>query len=441
MRICTVVTFSLPLDFSLGGLIEQRETVLAPLRACFPGLVEQGPDGRDEITGDGEIILDYPEPKHAARIENELLDGTVRIPLPELGDEFDARVYISSLSIGFVIFDLAHCRDDIDLDLEAADGGNGLRALEAPYRQAVGARIRQWCEEMKRRLGPLDCVQLRPEDLGVLPSGKMLWWHRILVDPGPNVPMSVAAGVPCELGETTCSVGYLFSSVTNATEPALRHLVNGLILASQNWLIIDDATRLAANKLMTADTDGPYTQQEIDRQYDEILDLTGHATFRSVVFGESARYVSNTEYKVKEAIEQAWGIAEEGRTLGDRMAALREMFNLRRERVANRRDETRNRVIVALTSLTVFQCIFIWYDFYTGTDTTAGDDPRPLISFTTLAGTIIGFLVLPFLPTLWHRLKRRLRASPPDGPGPMPPVVPIAPPRTPQPEPAPVAEG
>ncbi|MEU3777706.1 hypothetical protein AB0F11_31820 [Streptomyces sp. NPDC032472] len=422
MRIVAVVTFSLPVDFSLSSLIEDRAAVMEPLRSCFPGLqshaTEHGTADENEAATDERIVLDYPEPNHAARIENALLDGTVRIQDTDLGVDFTARVYISSLSIGFAVLELPECPDDIDLHIDKPGRGTQLRDLEQPYRKALGRQIRQWCESMRRRLGPLDSVGERQDDDGMLPAGRMLWWHRILLEPGENVPVSVRVGETCTLGETTCTVGYLFTGITGANDESLQEYVGGLILASQNWLIIDDATRLTSTQLMRIETDGPHNQDEIDRQYDEILDLTDKATFRSVIFSESIRYVSNAQLTVKNAVDRAWGITDEGRTLTERMAALREIFNLRRERVANRRDEFRNKVIVALTSLTILQCAFVWYDFYTEDKVKVAPEPRPFIAYAVLIVVLGGLLLVPLAVSLkrrltaWRKLRRRAAARP-----------------------------
>ena len=410
MRIIAVTTFSLPVDFSLSSLIEDRAAIVEPLRTCFPGLQQRMSEQDGSQTGDDDhIVLDYPEPNNAARIKNALLDGTIQIRDTESGLDFNARIYISSLSIGFAVLELPPCPADIDLHLDRPGHGQGLRELEAPYRRALGHHIRIWCENMQRTLTPLNSITDRLTTDGMLPAAKMLWWHRILLDPGENIPVSVRIGIACHLGQATCSIGYLFTSITNADEESLQEYVSGLILASQNWLIIDDATRLTASRLMRIEAGEPYNQTEIDRQYDQILDLTNKATFRSVVFSESIRYISNAELTVKNAVDEAWGITEEGRTLTDRMSALREIFNLRREHVANRRDESRNKVITALTSLTVLQCIFAWYDFYTQNDVTPGPTPRPLISTATLALTITSLAVIPLTTHLYKKISTYLR--------------------------------
>ncbi|MFD7629683.1 hypothetical protein ACFV7Q_27285 [Streptomyces sp. NPDC059851] len=436
MRIVAVVTFSLPLDFSLSSLIEDRAAVMEPLRSCFPGLREHRPPHEAaDVSSEEHIVLDYPEPNHAARIENALLDGAVRIQDADLGVDFTVRVYISSLSIGFAVFELPPCPDDIDLHVDKPGRGAQLRELEQPYRKALGRQIRQWCACMRRTLGPLDSVGVREDDDGMLPAGRMLWWHRVLLEPGENVPVSVRVGETCTLGETTCTVGYLFSSITGANDESLQEYVNGLILASQNWLIIDDATRLTSTQLMRIEADGPHNQAEIDRQYDEILDLTDKATFRSVIFSESIRYVSNAQLTVKNAVDRAWGIEDEGRTLTERMAALREIFNLRRERVANRRDEFRNKAIVALASLSILQCAFVWYDFYTEDKVKVAPEPRPFIAFAVLIVVLGGLLLVPLAISLKRRLtawrKQRLRtAARASTTAPRPPVLDIPGPRS-----------
>ncbi|NBM15561.1 hypothetical protein [Streptomyces sp. GC420] len=414
----------------MGGLIERRADVLGPLYSCFPGLVEsdRAADGIDGAS-DEYVLLDYPEPNVAARIENALVDGRVRISDADTDLEFEARVYVSSLSVGFVVVELPECPDDLDLDIDKKGHGAGLRALEAPYRKVLGRHIRLWCQRMEIALLHLPFVEERSNVEGLLPSGKMLWMHRILIDPGDNIPSSLRTGVHYELGRASCSVGYLFTSLIGGDSETLREVISGLILASQNWLIIDDATRLTAGRLMRIELDGPYNQTEIDRQYDEILDLTDRAAFRSVVFSESVRYVSNSQLRVKDAVDEAWGISEEGRTLTDRMASLREIFNLRRERVANKRDEFRNKIIMALTSLTVFQCVFIWYDFYTGETVKSGESPRPEIALMTLAFTVGGFTLVPFVPRILDAIGGAVRrlfatAGPPDGSGPSSPGSP-----------------
>jgi len=446
MRIIAVVTFSLPVDFAPSNLMADHTAVIEPLISCFPGFRPHRPE-RDVSDGaaDDFVLLDYPDPRQAARTRNLLLDGTVRLQDAGTGLDVTVRIAVSSLSSGFAVLELPPCPDDIDLDLDRPGRGQALRDLEAPYRRALGRQIRLWCECMERVVAPLDGVSLKRRGEGMLPTGKMLWWHRILLDPGERVPMDVQVGVTCHLGATTCTVGYLFTSLAHTDEQSLQDCVNGLMLASQNWLIIDDATRLTTSRLMRIETSSPDNQADVDRQYDEILDLTDKAVFRGAIFGESIRYISNAQLAVKNAADQAWGIAEEGRTLTDRMSALREIFNLRRERLTNRRDEFRNKVIIALTSLTVLQTVFDWYDFFTAASVSPGPAPRPAISVATLVATLCGAAVILFAADLVRRASRHLRRARKRGGdrGQAPPPVPNIPgargeppaPRSPAPRP------
>jgi hypothetical protein len=166
-------------------------------------------------------------------------------------------------------------------------------------------------------------------------------------------------------------------------------VVEGLLVATQEWLIVDEAKRLLADHLIRLSRSREAGLVSVDTQYLEVLQLTEEVTLRNLILSEEVRYLANARMKVKEAAAVAWRMSQEAAELEQRTAALRDLFSLHRERITNDRDNRRNRLVFVFTALTLIQGILVWYDFLTTDDTSVGADPRPSIAVVVFIATVV----------------------------------------------------
>jgi hypothetical protein len=182
-------------------------------------------------------------------------------------------------------------------------------------------------------------------------------------------------------------------------------VVEGIMVATQEWLIVDEAQRLLSDHLVRLSQTRSGDLVSVDGQYAELLVLTQEVTLRKLVLSEEQRYLANTRTKIKDAATESWRLDEQTRDLDGRIAALRDLFALHRERITNDRDERRNALIFVFTAITIIQSVLLGYDFLTGSSTTTGGAPRPAIALVVLvlsAAALVG--------SLWQQIRRGRRS-------------------------------
>jgi hypothetical protein len=180
------------------------------------------------------------------------------------------------------------------------------------------------------------------------------------------------------------------------------------MVATQEWLIVDEAQRLLSEHLVRLSQTNPGDLISVDGQYAELLVLTREVTLRKLVLSEEQRYLANTRTKIKEAATESWRMDDQTRELDGRVAALRDLFALHRDRITNNRDERRNRLIFVFTAITLIQSALFWYDFLTEPSIDVAGAPRPTIALVVLSLTGIALAG-----TLWQHLRHegRLRRA------------------------------
>lgn len=381
MRIVDVGTFLLPVRFSLSGLMSGgRDRVVSSVAAALPECAV------DQPAEHSEVLLDFHRSQGARQMESMVFEGA--LVLDGLGP---VRLYISSLSVGFVVveFDLP---DDTVVDLETTGPRRNFKAYEAPVSEALAPLIADWCERIARTVDPAVC---EPRPPAGLPAGQLLWWHRLAINPpvGQEFPAARWYGVRADLADGMVAImGSGFSLVYGGTGHVILDVVEGLMVATQEWLIVDEAKRLLSEHLVRLSRSREAGLVSVDAQYLEVLKLTEEVTLRNLILSEEVRYLANARVRVKEATAMAWRMSAEAAELESRTTALRDLFGLHRERITNDRDDRRNRLIVVLTVVTLIQGILVWYDFLTQDDTTVAADPRPPIAVAVVIITIATLL-------------------------------------------------
>jgi hypothetical protein len=401
MRIVELGTFLLPSRLSLTHLLDgQRETVAAALQAEFHEFSSAPP-----LRSEG-LLLDFHRSQGARQMETMIFEGAIEHP--EVGV---VRLYLSSLSVGFVAAEL-EIPDGTPVDLDTGQGSDEFKRHESGLTTTVGALVTGWAERAARAIRP-EWRQSRPSS--AMPASSLLWWHRIAVDPPADSEFSAPRlyGVDVVIGDgVRCAVGNGFSNIYGPAGPLVDHVAEGLMVATQEWLIVDEAQRLLSEHLVRLNQTDPRDLISVDGQYAELLTLTREVTLRKLVLSEEQRYLANTRTKIKDAATESWRLDDQTRDLDGRVAALRDLFALHRERITNDRDERRNRLIFVFTAITLVQSVLFWYDFLTEPQITVSGAPRPAIALVVLALTaaaLIGVLGQ----HLRHegRLRRALRQS------------------------------
>ncbi|HET9518253.1 MAG TPA: hypothetical protein VFO77_11040 [Actinoplanes sp.] len=397
MQLLSLGSFLLPVRFALGRLLGGgRDDACAAIRTALPefaSLQEHTPS---------ELLLDYHRSTGAQQMETMLFSGSVVVePIGRV------QVYVSSLGVGFVVVEHT-LPEGMTVNLETDDSREQFKAYEAPLSAAVAPLI----EDVSRRIAaavPTAVTQPRPSV--ALPDGSLLWWHRIgLVDTEEAGFHSARwYGTTAQLADgVICRVGNGFTNLVGAGADVVGDVIEGLMIATQEWLVVDEAKRLIADHLVALSGSRQATLISVDRQYGEVLQLTEEVALRDLVLNEELRYLANARNRVKVAACEAWGTSVEAADLESRANSLRDLFALRRERIANNRDDRRNRYIFAFTALALVQASLVWYDFITEDDVTVSKQPRPTVAMIVLLITVLALggalLSGPFM--TWWRNRR-----------------------------------
>jgi hypothetical protein len=389
VRIVNIGTFLLPVRFSLTGMMEDdgRRRLAKALSAHLTDF-----QSRALTTGDG-LFLDVRESAHQ-RMETMVFSG---VTVTDAGDT--VWLYVSSLAVGFVVVDM-DLPDDLVLDLDDPVACERFKEYEGPVTERVEALLGGWCRQI---VGAVDPGILRPISEAALDNSKLLWWHRVCIDAAPDVEFPSARwyGVPVQL--VSGAEARVATGVTNLHSAGRRELVNdvveGLMIATQEWIVVDEAKRTIASHLLGLSASESGRLITMDAQYMDVLGLTEDVTLRNLLLGQESRYLTTPRRLIRQAATEAWNVTTEAQELEERTAALRDLFSLHRERIFNNRDERRNRLIFVFTAVTLIQSVLVWYDFLTSGATTFGGAPRPAIAlivlFATLASVIGAIMMRP----------------------------------------------
>ncbi|NUT34321.1 MAG: hypothetical protein HOV79_14730 [Hamadaea sp.] len=378
MRIVNFGTFLLPVRFSLQDMMRPggREKLAERLRAGLPEFRSDAAVDADDLFFDvvGSVYQ---------RMETMVFSGVAEIEGAGL-----VRLYVSSLAIAFVVIEM-DLPDDMQLDLDDDENCNRFKAFETPITEIVEPLITRWSDQVVVAADP---SIVRPLPPSAMVSGKLLWWHRICVDAplGVEFPNARWYGVPVDLAHNALvHVGTGMTNVWTAGRPALvNEVVEGLMVATQEWIVVDEAKRHIADHLVRLSDADARSLITVDAQYLDVLSLTEDVTMRNLLLGQEARYLTTARLRVRQAASQAWATTAEAETLEERTAALRDLFSLHRERIFNNRDDRRNRLLFVFTAVTLIQSILVWYDFLTEPNNTTSATPRPEIAIIVLLLTV-----------------------------------------------------
>lgn len=379
MHVVHIGTFLLPIRFAVADLVGGARGALAAALAGELREFEAEPDP----AAPGALIFDLHRALGAKQLETMIYSGTMGVP--GLGT---VHLHLSALAVGFVVLE-SRLPDDVLADLEDPAARARFKEFETPLQDAVSPLIQTWCARIAKAT-PAWLAQ--PKHPRAMPGSSLLWWHRIAVDPQPGheFPAAHWYGVPVDLARgTTARVGNGFTNIYGTVSPTLLDgVVEGIMVATQRWLLIDEAERHISDHLIRLTRAVDRRDASVDSQYLEALELTNEVTLRTQTLAEDVRYLANARLGIMEAAERSWRIAAEAERLEQHTQALRDLLALHRERIFNDRDDRRNRLLFVFTAVTLVQSILVWYDFLTEDKTAVGDAPRPAIAITVLLLTV-----------------------------------------------------
>ena len=242
-------------------------------------------------------------------METMLFEGAV-----ELAGLGLVRLYFSSLSVGFLVaqFDIA---DGVAVDLDTGAGQDDFKATSRRWTAAVAPLVAEWSSP---RCGP--CVQSGPGSAAVRHGRR----HAAVVAPARGRPAGRVRvhGAPVLRGqrrarrERPLRRRERFTNVYGQAGALVDHAVEGLMVATQEWLIVDEAQRLLAEHLVRLSQTGSGDLVSVDSQYAELLLLTQEVTLQKLILSEEQRYLANTRTKVKDAATELLAPGRAGRRAG-----------------------------------------------------------------------------------------------------------------------------
>lgn len=394
MRVIEIAPFLLPVRIRLDSLLaEQHGTaperqfaqLCADVASVLPAPAR--PAAAPPADADPEVFISEHRSLGAAEIENTVYDEVLHI-----GGIGEVRLYISSLSIGFAI---------ISLDVDNLDA---LHAREHELVARLNTAIGRWCELIA---SAVPAAQQSREPWGTLRPARVLWWHRLMVDPpAEQQPEAILCyGTPCTLGTGTCLVGNGYTAVLSVDEDCLADVLEGLLYAQQRWILIDEANKFIGKRHAAMGNRHQAGFESVEEQFTEVLGLTRAVVLRDVILRNQSRHLANARWAVSQAADTVWRTADEAGQLDDQLTSLRILANLDWQRLQNSRDDRRNQLIFIFTVVTLFQSILLWYDFLTNQATAQAGEPRSGIAYVVLVLSV-AVLAAALWGQWWHGCRR-----------------------------------
>lgn len=326
----------------------------------------------DRHTADGSIMR--VERQRLTRSQS-LADGTV------------AEFYLGTLSVATCV-----------VTLDVADRAD-LHTREERLTDELGPLVAQMAHTFAGDLDDTNST-VRGDDPADLPHSRLLWWHRVLVDPdradlpsalslfGQDVTVSVDA---------TATVSRGFSALYGGGPEEAETILSGLIAATEEWLRLDDVNRLLGKGLAIV---GRATKQAalLDR-YDHALDLSAEVAFDALVLDERRRLLERAALHVYLAAAQVWDLQRERDAMLSRSRSVHELIHLTSQRRAALDDGRRDRLLFAFTVITVLQALMAIADFAAA--------PRYQILDGVRAGVAGSALTASVLLVLWNSIQGR----------------------------------
>lgn len=328
------------------------------LAATIPGFTV-----RETAVGTGALLAP-DRPEGTSRVPSLLLEGTID------GDFGSADILVGHTGTAALV-----------LEREVPDGAI------LPVEDDLGPLVAPTIAAIARSASSLTATGLTsPWPPGSMQTGRLLWWHRLVVTgrPAPEVAEALAYGTDVETRTGRVgTVGGGFSVLDPDHANAARGFVRGLFAATEEWFIVDEIDRRLSRWVQAVGAD----ERTLTAARDEARLASVDLVARQALIEERARYLVATACGARVAARRAWGVEDEARSITDRLAEMRRLADEEGQRRQARRDSQRNDLLFVFTIMAVLQTVLVIFDFVTSGDQELGSPVRLVIAaVVTVAG-------------------------------------------------------
>ncbi|MGN6332561.1 MAG: hypothetical protein ACTHOD_13045 [Motilibacteraceae bacterium] len=359
----------------------------------------------DEARDSSLVLIDHQSSQGAQRVEGPLVRR--RLSVPGLARVSSCELRISAFSIGYVIA-------RVTVPCEDRPGRDEASQLREELTRHVNPLVREVCEALEGRFPDGRGSDLRRDSFSSLPSDRILWWHTIYCDWGECTPLEatfvmdsaeVAPGCHLRVANGHSELHGLPAGGGSAglsPEEVTAAVTDGLVAATDEWLVVDEFSRLMGDQLfrLGARNTGPSSlsarETELAALNEDALSMTSEASLALLLLDERSRYLAGPELVAQEVSSQAWRLGSERSALEGRAATVQELTNLRLRDLQGRRDRRTNALLFALSAVVALQGLLVVLDFALAQDDRWGPPLRVGLALAVLVAAVV-LVLLPLV--------------------------------------------
>ncbi|HEX5569277.1 MAG TPA: hypothetical protein VFY14_20565 [Streptomyces sp.] len=275
------------------------------------------------------------------------------------------------------------------------------QTIEVPDKDAMHRRerelvdrlnphIERWVEGISARM--LSTGLVDPAEDDAMEPGRLLWWHRVLMDPprGQEPGATRVYGVERRIHDDAyLRFGDGFTTLVRLPRHRISEVLDGVMAATSEWMAVDEANRLVSARMLRLNDTRWDQVSDVDRQFAASLKLSRDLALRDMVRLEESRYTVNAGAVVMDAAMECWAMERERGVLEVQLQSLRDILDFHRTMTQSRRDERRNRLLFVFTAIALFQSVLVWYDFAHEANNTLGPMVRLTVVSAIAALTVV----------------------------------------------------
>lgn len=371
MQATLVAVFLLPLRFDLDAMAGRRGEVT---RSGIASWLSGAGFTIDEVEV-GDLAIDG----NRASIDAHL--GQLTASRVAAVDGRPCRIVLTPFGTGFLLFDLE------------IEGCTALSALELSIVEGAQDLITSICSSLQPG------IHLEPNAGGLTP-GKLLWWHRILYGECPDQPGHIVRFGAAAEDLLVVADGYTTVSDLEADRDGIQR---GLMMATEDWLVIDRSNRVAAGCMVSLrSANAARDLRAVETVHRSSNDLVSDLEIWLLLLEERTRFLTNEAAATRRAAHRAWDITDALAMLRSRVAAIADLATNARRDLVQALDERRNDLLFLMAGLAALQGLLVLADYVTG--------PQPEIASMLRLGS--GAMILAVAAAMtWTTLRPHLGRS------------------------------
>ncbi|GAA2413688.1 hypothetical protein GCM10010420_49070 [Streptomyces glaucosporus] len=256
--------------------------------------------------------------------------------------------------------------------------------------ERINPHIARWTDGVSERMLATGLVD--PADEAAMDPGRLLWWHRVLMDPpqGQEPGATRVYGVERKIHDDAClRFGDGFTTLVRLPRHRISEVLEGVMAATSEWIAVDEANRLVSARMLRLNDARWDRVTDVDRQFTASLKLSKDLALREMVRLEESRYTVNAGAVVMDAAMERWAMERERGVLEVQLQSLRDILEFHRTMTQYRRDERRNRLLFVFTAIALFQSVLVWYDFAHEANNTLAPATRLAVVSVIAALTVV----------------------------------------------------